>query len=401
MNRMIRSASKIAKREFVTRASSRAFLISNAIILLVIVGAIVAPVLIGGDDGPRRIGFTPGAAAVARQVEQLAPRFSLDVATVEVADANAARAAVGEPDGDVPDDPLDAALLGGDTVVVRESLPEDLEPLLNTATQAATVQRTLADTDLTAAQRESLLTPPEVTVEALDPPTEAEFGPALVVGGIAVFMLYGLLIFYGQFLALGVIEEKSSRVVEVLLSAVRPTALLYGKIIGMTALGVVQTIVITIVGVAAALTVLDIDIPSAAYGTLALAFAWFVLGFVLYAALFAVAASLVSSQEDLQATVFPVFIPLIGGFFAAQYSLQNPDSTVSLVTGLVPFTAPLVQPLRYGAQVAAPWEVPVALVLCVATIAVLVPLAARLYAGSVLRFGGRVKLGEAWRTSTS
>lgn len=84
----------------------------------------------------------------------------------------------------------------------------------------------------------------------------------------------------------------------------------------------------------------------------------------------------------------------------SQYALQNPRSIVSLVGGLVPFTAPLVQPLRYAAQVTEPWEVPVALALCIATIAVLVPVAARLYGGA-LRFGGRVPLTEAWRAARS
>lgn len=176
---------------------------------------------------------------------------------------------------------------------------------------------------------------------------------------------------------------------------------MYGKIIGLTALGLVQTAALALVGVGAAALLLDVTVPPETYGVIALTVAWFVVGFLLYAALFAVAASLVSCQEDLQSAMFPAFIPIFTGFFVSQYALQNPRSIVSFVGGLVPFTAPLVQPLRYAAEVVDPWEVPVALALCIATIAVLVPVAARLYSGGALRFGGRVRLRDAWRAARS
>lgn len=176
---------------------------------------------------------------------------------------------------------------------------------------------------------------------------------------------------------------------------------MYGKIIGLTALGLAQTVTLAVVGITATALFLDVTVPSQAYGTVALAVAWFVVGFLLYAALFVVAASLVSRQEDLQSAMFPAFMPIFVGFFVAQYALQNPSSTVSLVGGLVPFTAPMVQPLRYGAQVLSPWEVPVAVVLSPVTIAVLVPVAARLYTGGALRFGGRIRMRDAWRAARS
>lgn len=402
MMRTVRAALKVAEREFMVRATSRAFLISNAVLLVVLLIALALPNLFAGDGGSR-LGYVPAAERTAQLAEQRASAFGSEIELVPVADAEVARAAVRPPDqrpdapGDVPEEQLDAVLLARERVVTWEELPSNLEAVLQTASRDATIQSTLAEVDLTAEQRRSLLSPAQLDVESVSTAREATEGPALFVGLGAITVLYGLLIFYGQNIAQGIVEEKSSRVVEVLLSAVRPTALLYGKILGLTALGLAQTVVLAGVGGIAAVTLLDVSLPSEAYGTVALAIAWFILGFLLYAALFAVAASLVSRQEDLQSVMFPAFIPIFAAFFIAQFAVQSPDSTVSLVGGLVPFTAPLVQPLRFGAQVVEPWEVPVAVALCVLTVAVLVPVAARFYTGSVLRFGGRVGLGEAWR----
>jgi ABC-2 type transport system permease protein len=400
----LRAAMLVARREFIERLRSRALLVSNAILLLALLGGITVPALLDRDV-VRRVGYTPDARPVAELVAAQARQVGDEVSLVAVSGRPAAEAAVQPPDerdtapGDVPDERLDAVFVGDNAVLVWEELPADLEPIIDAAVRTAGILSTIDEAQLPASARQALLSPAQADVEVLNPPEEAEEGPALFVGAFAVFVLYGLLIFYGQFVAQGIIEEKSSRVVEILLSAVRPTTLLYGKILGLTALGLAQILLLAVVGVGAAVTFRDVDIPPDTYGTLALAIAWFVLGFVLYATLFAVSASLVSSQEDLQSTVFPVMLPIIVGFFAAQYSLQNPDSTVSLIAGLVPFTAPLVQPLRFGARVVEVWEVPVALALSGATIALLVPLAARFYSGSVLRFGGRVRLGDAWKAA--
>jgi len=403
MTRTARTALKIARREFVERGRSRAFLVSNVVLLAALLVGIAIPAFTGGDE-ERRLGYLPAAEQTARLAAQQAAQSETAVELVPVADRAAAEAAVAPAeDREVAPagigEPLDAVLLDPDSVLVRERLPRDLEPLLASAARVVAVQSVLADSELSSAALQTLLAPAQVDVEALDPPQEADEGPGLAVGAVAVFTLYGLLLFYGQFVSSGIVEEKSSRVVEVLLSTVRPTSLLYGKILGLAALGIVQTLLLGVVGLGASIALLDVAIPPEAFATVALAIAWFVLGFLLYATLFAVAASLVSRQEDLQATIYPPMIPIVAGFFVAQYSLREPDSTVSLVGGLVPFTAPLVQPLRYGAGVINVWEVPVAIALCVLTIALLVPLAARFYGGSALRFGGRVSVREAWRSA--
>lgn len=406
MSRTFVAALKVAERDFIERATSKAFLISNGVLVVALLVGFAIPTLAAGDD-VRRVGYLPAGERIAQAAEERGDQLGTDVETVAVADEATARAAVqppserGQVTGDLPDEQLDAVVVDERTVVAYEDLSTDLGNVVTAAARDVTIRSTLAETDLSAEQQQSLLAPPEIDLQTVGEVTEARTGPALFAGAIGVFMLYGLLLFYGQYIAQGIVEEKSSRVVEVLLSTVRPTSLLLGKILGLTALGLLQTLVLAVVGTGAAVALLDVAIPTEAYGTIALAVGWFVLGFLVYATLFAVAASLVSRQEDLGSTLLPAYIPIIAGFFIAQFSLQNPDSTVSFVASLVPLTAPLVQPLRYGAGVMQPWEVPLAIALCLVTIAVLVPLAARLHSGSILRFGGRVRLGDAWRSARS
>lgn len=391
-----RDAMAVARRDFVERGRSKAFLISTAVILLALIGFMAYLSLTDQEDPERRIGFIAGGHPVVEAAAEVAAPLGIDVRIVAVEDRAEAERRL-DPDGPSDEQTLDVVVDDAQRVLVHEGLDQELEALLVGALQTVALEQVLAGVQLSDEQQERLLTTPELQVEATDPTAEVEEGPALAIAALAVFALYGLLLFYGNYVAQGIVEEKASRVIEVLLSTVRPTSVLYGKILGLAVLGIIQSLVIAGVGLVAAGILLEVTIPTEAYATLALALAWYVLGFVLYASVFAVSASLVSRQEDLGATTAPPILVIIGAFFAAQNSLQEPDSTFSLVASLVPFTAPLVQPLRYGAQVIDWWEVPVAIGLCLATIAVLVPAAARFYAGSALRFGGRVKLRDAWR----
>lgn len=174
----------------------------------------------------------------------------------------------------------------------------------------------------------------------------SEFGPALAVGAAAVFVLYMLLFQYGQWVAQGIVEEKSSRVVEVLLSAIRPLELLAGKVLGIGALGLVQVLFTAGVGTGVLLAVGSVEVPGEGWAAVGLVVAWYVLGYALYAAVFAVCGAIAGQVEDLQAVSGPVGLLIVVGFFVAQYSLFNPDLITATVAGLVPFTAPLVQPLR-------------------------------------------------------
>jgi ABC-2 type transport system permease protein len=204
---------------------------------------------------------------------------------------------------------------------------------------------------------------------------------------------------FGQWVAQGIVEEKQSRVVEVLLASLRPTELLAGKVLGIGALGLLQILLLAGVGVGGLLLTDVVDVPPAAWGGLALVIPWYVLGFLLYAALFAMAGSVVSRVEDMQSAIMPVIVVLVLALFAAQIALSNPTGTIATVAGVLPLTAPIVQPVLLAMGVTSWLQISSAIALALAAIAVMLPLAARIYRGGVLRTRGRVSFREAWKTS--
>jgi ABC-2 type transport system permease protein len=236
--------------------------------------------------------------------------------------------------------------------------------------------------------------PPEVEVVALDADADANT-EATVVAFVGVILLYSLLLLFGQFVAQGVVEEKSSRVVELLLATMRPWQLLAGKIIGLGVLALAQMLVIAVIGVVGALAFDLVDLPGGLIGTVLTVLAWFVLGYAFYASMFAAAASLVSRQEDLGSVLTPAtLLPVVGIVIAIQ-AVQDPGGTLATVTSYVPGLSPMVMPVRQAAGAADWWEVALAVVIMLVAIAVIVRIGGRIYAGALLRTGGRVKLREA------
>jgi ABC-2 type transport system permease protein len=212
-----------------------------------------------------------------------------------------------------------------------------------------------------------------------------------------VVVLYSLLILFAQFVAQGVVEEKSSRVVELLLATMRPWQLLAGKILGLGVLGLGQIAVIAAIGIGGALAFDVVELPGELVGTVLWLLFWFVLGYALFASLFAVAASLVSRQEDLGSVLTPASLVLVAGFIVAIQAASDPESTLAVVTSYVPGLSPMVMPVRQAAGDVALWEVAVAVLLMLVAIALVVRLGGRVYSGALLRTGGRTKLKEALR----
>jgi ABC-2 type transport system permease protein len=199
--------------------------------------------------------------------------------------------------------------------------------------------------------------------------------------------------------AAGVVEEKASRVVEVLLSAIRPSQLLRGKILGIGVLGLTQLSLIGLIGFATALGVGRIDFPGGALGAIAVVLLWFLFGYAFYASLFAVAGSIVSRQEDLQATMTPLSLVIIASFFLGIQSVSSPDSTLATVSSLMPWSAPLSMPSRIMLGQASLGFALLSASISIAATAVLIPIATRVYANAVLR-PGKVRLREALTSGT-
>ena len=209
--------------------------------------------------------------------------------------------------------------------------------------------------------------------------------------------LYTQLLTFGYLLASGVVEEKASRVVEVLLATIRPKDLLAGKIIGLGLLGLGQLAVMTTVGLVAAAASGALDVSGDVIGAAALAVGWFVLGYAFYSGLFACAGALVPRQEELQASMTPLTMLILISFFLSFVVLDDPDGTLAHVSSFIPFSAPITMPPRIALGEAPAVEILAAFAVTVVGALALIPLAGRIYSGAVLRTGSAVKLREAWR----
>ena len=237
-----------------------------------------------------------------------------------------------------------------------------------------------------------------VTVTALQPPPVRDTTQVVVALAVMVVM-YVAMLMGSQFVAQGVVEEKTSRVVEILLSTVRPMHLMAGKVMGI---GLVTLLQVGLTVGAAAVTatrtgLLDTSqLPLGA--TLLWSLAWLLVGFAMFSLMLAGLASLVSRQEEVGAVTTPaLMLAIIPYVYGVAFMLHNPTATSGLVMSLVPFFAPFLMPMRVALGVAAAWEQWLSLGLALAFLPLLAYLAGRIYQGAVLKTGARVKLSDALR----
>jgi ABC-2 type transport system permease protein len=384
----------VARREITERVRERSFLVSGALTLVIVAAAAVVPALIGGDDtdtykvgvaGPeqRLVAAAAGAAGEDLQVK-IEPRRVRDKAQAEAL---------------VRDGDLDAALLEGRVVVSDKELPDKLDSALQVGQRQVATGATLRRQGLSESATRQALDPAPLQAETLsgDDDEDQKRFIALAAG----ILLYMQLLTYGLWVATGVVEEKSSRVVEILLSTLSPRALMAGKIVGLGLLGMGQLLLVVAVGLALALATGSLEARAGDISPALLVLLWFPLGYALYASLYAAAAALVSRQEDMQSATTPLTILILASFFLSFSALDDPGGTLAQVASLVPFSSPLVMPGRMALGEATPVEVAVAVLLIVATTILLVRVGARVYAGAILRTGKPVKLLEALRTSGS
>jgi len=377
----------VAAREISSRVRDKNFIISSIVILVLLVGSLALQVALNSGDEETRIGVVGDAAQLTPVLEAQGTAVDVDVVVTELDDEAAGRAAI-------EDDTVDGVLVTGEGSAPELLVEQSAGGSLLAVVQGAVAQLSLSE-QLAAAGLASLDVP-EVDVRALDPNADAD-GQRVVGAVVGIGLLYGLLILFGQFIAQGVVEEKSSRVVELLLATMKPWQLLAGKILGLGVLGLAQIVLIAVVGVGGALALDLFDVPGDLIGTAVSVVAWFVLGYALYAAIFAVAASLVSRQEDLGTVLMPTTLVLVAAFVVGIQAAGNPDGTLATVTSYVPGLSPLVMPVRQAAGNVAWWEIALAVLLMLAAIALVVRLGGRIYAGALLRTSGRTKIREALR----
>jgi ABC-2 type transport system permease protein len=302
-------------------------------------------------------------------------------------------------DAELSDGTVDV-VLDGHSIRSQDKPDDQLVALLQAANRQVTAQRTLEQAGVKGETMQRALDPPALrvaTLEPVDPDADAEAGFAFFV----VLLLYGQLLTYGYWVAAGVVEEKASRVIEVVLAAVRPRQLLAGKVIGLGVLALGHLLLIAVIGLGAASATGALDVTGTMVTAAALALAWFVAGYAFYACAFACAGALVPRQEELQSATMPLTMVILVSFFVSFAVNDNPDGTLAHVTAFIPTTAPLTMPGRIITGDASTVEIVASFAVTLLAAAALIPLAARIYSGGVLRTGSAIKLRDAWRSARS
>jgi ABC-2 type transport system permease protein len=378
----------VTRREFVTQVRSRGFILGIVFTLVIfaVIGGVIA--FVASSTGTKSLGVTGDSAALRPALEQVAAQRDDSVQIVQV-DAAAGRAQVGSGD-------LDALLSGSPgsyQLLFQDAQDDSLTSLVGAAAQQQALTEALsrAGTDpATLAAQSQVAT---ATIEPVDPNRGQQLGVAL---GGTILLFMGLQ--FAAAVASGVVEEKQSRVVELLLATIRPAHLLAGKVIGLGAAGLLSMLILGAIAASAASAFGLLTLPTAAVGMLGMVLVWYLIGFFLLASVYAALGSTVSRQEELQPLIAPmVFILIIPFILTVNVLPQDPKSPLITVLSYIPFLSQTVMPARYAAGAAELWEVGVSALIAIAAIAVVVRLAARIYQNSILRTGSRVGLLEALR----
>jgi ABC-2 type transport system permease protein len=386
-----RAVQLIAGREVRTRLRTKAFLISNAVILVAIAAAIIGiSVFTSGSDAPK-VGLVGSASALSPSVTAAAGALGTAVTVSEVADEQAARAAVSAGDLDVA---LVAGQGGGVTAITKNEVDAGLRTVLDAAVSLRAQDAALTAAGVDPARLRAATAGAVVTVDAISPKPPVD-GQRLALAYAAVVLLYIQLLSNGIAVATGVVEEKTSRVVELLLSTVKPLQLLVGKVLGIGVVGLVQLAAYGVVGLSAALGTGLLTVTGTAVVVFVSTLAWFVLGFAFFAVLYAAAGAMVSRQEEIGSTTTPLTILVVAMFFVAQSTVQNPTGTISSVMSWIPPFSAILMPLRIAAGVASPVQVVGTVLLTVAVTSALAVGASAIYRRSILLSGARVGWKQA------
>ncbi|BCY14465.1 ABC transporter permease [Actinoplanes sp. L3-i22] len=346
------AAQLVAAREIRTKLRDKAFLLSTGIFLVIVLASLVLPALL--NSGPAKVAVTDGASVAVLQEHGFEVRTVADTATAEQL---------------VRDGEVDAAVLPGPVVVGDDESPGDVVQALSVEPQ----------------------------VRLLEP---SDVDPFLkVIVPLAFAMLFFFTSFtFGMQIAQSVVEEKQTRIVEILVASIPVRALLAGKVFALTLLAFGQVALLALVAIVGmSATDTAPGLISAALPAIGWFVPFFVIGFVMLAALWAGVGALASRQEELTSTTVPVQMLVLIPFFAV---LSVPHDGVAMkVLSYIPFSSPIAMPIRLFDGGAAIWEPVVALVLLAVTAVGLLGVGARVYSGSLLRTQVRTNFMTALRRS--
>jgi len=382
----------VAQREVRERIRGRVFQVGTGIILLVVIAAIVIPVLTRSKSEPERVGVVGTLSAPLRTaVMATADAIGTSMTFVSEPDSSAA-------DADLRSGHVDVVIVDAKQVVVATAISAgDTSATAQLAGSAAQTLGTAAAfqaAGLNSAQADAIGHAKPVPLVGLRPApiSHHKHSPASVVTLVLVFVMLGQ---YSTWILTGVVEEKTSRVVEVLLAAVRPAQLLGGKVLGIGLVAAAQASILVAVALGLSEAVGSDLLHGTGPVTVLAALLWLVLGYAFYCWVYAAAGSTVERQEQVQSLAFPLTIPVLVGYISSLTvaTTGTPNTFVDVLAYLPP-TAPFAMPTLVGIGTATWWEFAISVVLSIASTVAVARLATSIYRRAILRTGRRVHIRE-------
>jgi ABC-2 type transport system permease protein len=418
----MRNVVLVMRREFRERVAAKSFLIGTLLFPLLIVGLILLPRLVGAsgtdwrmalvNEGPPGVGdaFAGALAELPSSPDENTYHVvRVDGRFDEIRERLNTQVTEKEIDGYVvlPADVLDGGAIQfrarnvGSFAVMRD--------LRRTAGRAVQTERIRA-AGIDAASIAALIAPVDIEEARVGAAGEERRGARSTFWAayIVAFLIYIMVTLYGVAVMRSVLEEKTSRIAEVLMSAIRAPHLVAGKIVGVGAAAVTQVLIW--IGIVALIVTQSerfgewFVLPDEAVQALSvqpmtglLLFAYFVLGFFLYAAVFAMVGAAVTSEQEAQSVQFLALVPLIAPMMFLQAILNAPLGTTARTLGLIPFTAPVAMPMRMASAPIPAIEIAASLTLLVTGTAVLAWMAGKIYRVGILSTGKRPSVTELVR----
>ncbi|OKL46084.1 hypothetical protein BSR28_08470 [Boudabousia liubingyangii] len=392
--------SLVSGRELKVTLFKKATIISTLLMMVLAIGGVLAMHFIGTGNSKLVVGIDdPAKIPAISQIKSL----DEDQDPVEVVTMDRAAAEKDLKDGDSLDVYVDTSKTPIEVLGWR-SVPSGFISQLSTLSAQQALDKEIKDLGgdpQGVAQKLAEAQPKAVILKNLEEPnsggTAATFGISFVV----LILLFILILSGGQMVAMSVVEEKVSRIVEILLATVRPSSLLTGKILGTGLASILSTGAVILSGVITAAIVGDLSSMQFNFGmTLAISLIWLVVGFLTFAVLYAAVGATVSRQEDLGQAIMPLlFLIMIPYFVGVSVLPANPESTMIRWMSYVPFFGPFLAPARYALGVATTMDTVLSLAIGILFCPLAIWVSARIYKGAILRTGARVKLKDAWKNN--
>jgi ABC-2 type transport system permease protein len=387
----------ITAREVRERFRGRVFKVTTLFILLVVAAAIVIPVLHNGKAKPQEVGIV-GMLSSSLRATVTSSAKSVDVTVHFVPESSVTKAKT-----DLHSSRINIAIVDGRELLVKSPLSSadnsSGAQLVRSVAENLGIAEAFQAAQLSPAQSETLKEAKALRI------TSVEGGKSKSGGGnaseatsiIGIILIFVMLSQYNTWTLIGVMEEKSSRVIEVLLSAVRPIQLLTGKVLGIGLVALAQASLIVafalVLSKAVGSSLLHASAPLVVVSTLV----WLVLGYAFYCWVYAAAGSMVERQDQVQSLVLPLSLPMIFGYIMALTGASSGSPSALLkVLAYLPPTAPFAMPVLVGFRAVTWWEFLGSAIISVVCTIGIARVAATVYRRAILRTGARVRLREVF-----